>query len=122
MVVKDNKKKSDRKPNHIEEYFADKGMGNTTVNELFNSADEDIDVKTDISEGEIRLINTMFQNDNYLEDNGIDRVFENYLTKHMRLKISKDRESRKEFVDVNRKADEPSRDASNALKRIVGIN
>jgi len=90
------------KINPIEEYFKDRGTAELKRDELFEADDENIDIKTDLTEQRIVLVNTLHENDLFLMDRGLKPVFKSYYEKHLRLLISKDRKSREEFVDVNK--------------------
>lgn len=94
---------SNKMPDHIEEYFKDQESSKEAVQsrELFTADKENIDLKTDIDEKEIRKIATLLHNNKMLKDRGLKPVFNNYLYKLMRLKVSKDRKSRSEFVGLN---------------------
>src|SRR6056297_508662 len=94
----------DKKENPIEEYFTkvEKDSKNIASKQLFSGDDEDIDFKTDLTESDIKNINTLHMNDNYLKNIGLNPVFKNYYTKFMRLVISKNRKSRQEFVNLNK--------------------
>lgn len=91
-------------PNHIQEYFANKEGTAEAFHgrELFQAEADNVDIKTDLSAQEITLINKMHWNNEYLKRKGLKGVYGSFLTKYMRLKISLDRKSRKEFVDVNK--------------------
>ena len=87
--------------NHIEEYF-DATQGNKS-SELFRiNEKEDIDLKTDLSENEIKIVTTLFMTDDFLKEKKIPAVFEKYYNKYLRLRVSKDRLGRGEFVSMNR--------------------
>lgn len=89
---------------HIEEYFAqvEGSKENIISRELFNATDETIDLKTHLTDQEIVLINTLMFNNSILLSRGLKPVFQKWLNKYMRLKVSKDRLSRTEFVNVNK--------------------
>ena len=91
------------KENPIEEYFA-KQEGNKEVliaRELFKGG-ADVDLKTDLQAEEIVLLNNLMWNDNFLKSRGMRPLYESFTTSFMRLKISLERKSRGEFVDMNR--------------------
>ena len=95
-----NPVKTPLKNNHIEEYF-DVTQGNKS-SELFRiSEPEDIDLKTDLSENEIKIITTLHMTDEFLIARKIPRVFDKYVSKYLRLRVSKDRQGRGEFVTMN---------------------
>jgi hypothetical protein len=90
--------------NHIEEYFAEASQSKEvlTSKELFRAKPEDVDIKTDLSIQEIVLINKLKFNNELLKQAGLVPVYNNFLEHYLRLKISLDRKSRGEFVDMNR--------------------
>lgn len=103
-MIEDSKKKSDKMPNHIEEYFA-KHEGSKEAfhsRELFKADQENVDIKTDLSIQEIVLINKLLYNNLLLVQKGLKPVYNNFIYQYLRLKISLDRKSRGEFVSVNR--------------------
>lgn len=97
---------SSNKPmtNHIEEYFAESNQSKEvlTSKELFKALPEDVDIKTDLSIQEIVLINKLKFNNLLLKQAGLSEVYKDFLNNYLRLKISLDRKSRAEFVDMNR--------------------
>jgi len=91
------------KVNPIEEYFKDRVSSEEfKKSDLFNADDDDLDLKTDLTEKKIVLINTLYENDLFLIERGLKPVFKTYYEKQLRLLISKDRMSRKEFVEVEK--------------------
>jgi hypothetical protein len=108
-------------PNHIQEYFA-KIEGSKEAfhsRELFRASEEDVDIKTDLSIEEIILINKLLFNNELLKSKGIKPVYHNFLYKYMRLKISLDRKSRAEFVNINR--GDKTEEAVNLLSGLSNI-
>jgi hypothetical protein len=100
----EQKEKETTYNNHIEEYFDGKD-GNRT-NELFTLKEaEELDFKTDLSEEEIKIITGLVYADKYLEEHHIKKVFEKYYNKYLRLRVSKERLGRSEFVKMNSKED-----------------
>jgi len=91
-------------PDHIEEYFAEVEGSKQAMHsrELFNADNENIDLKTDLSNDEINLIAGLKFNDLFLKSKGLKPLFMNYYINYMRLKVSKDRKSREEFVNINK--------------------
>lgn len=88
----------------IEEYFL-KSLGNKEVltsKELFNATEDNVDIKTEVKFEEVFILNNMIHMDNLLKKRRLTPVFHKYLIQYMRLKISLDRKSRAEFVDMNR--------------------
>jgi len=93
-----------RMSDHIEEYFADATQSKEvlTSKELFKALPEDVDIKTDLTLQEIVLINKLMFNNELLKDAGLIPVYKEFLNHYLRLKISLERKSRAEFVDMNR--------------------
>lgn len=123
--TKKNNKKQNIKtdmPDHIDEYFVKNEGSKEAIQsrELFNADNKNIDLKTDLSNEEINYINTLLYNDRILISRGLKPVNTKYLFKYMRLKVSKDRLSRSEFVKINKEnqPDELLQTASN-LKNIT---
>lgn len=105
--------------NHIEEYFL-KSEGNSkdfASKELFK--DENIEVRTDINNNEIILINKLIFNDDFLLNKGLNPVFKKFYKNLMKLKISKDRKSRQEFVSINK--EDKTDDVLNGMGNISNI-
>lgn len=95
--------------NHIEEYFANK-EGNKDFlisREIFN-ADKDVDIKTDLDAQEISYITVLMYNNDLLRSKQLKPVYKEFLNNYMRLKISLKRQSRGEFVNINRGDDKTS--------------
>lgn len=92
-------------PDHIEEYFASQESSGEAIasRQIFSATEEDIDLKTDLNENEIPVIAVLKYNDEFLKSKGIKPVFTKYANYYMRLKVSKDRKSREEFVNINKK-------------------
>lgn len=91
--------------NHIEEYFLKNDNNSTAIasKELFK--DDNIELRTELKDEEIILINGMMFNNTMLKECGCEEVFEPFITNFMRLKVSKDRKSRGEFVSINKQND-----------------
>lgn len=105
--------------NHIEEYFL-KNDNNTTAiasKELFKG--DNIELRTDLKDEEIILINTMMFNNELLKEVGCEEVFKSFITNFMRLKVSKDRKSRGEFVSINKQND--SADVVSSMANIGNV-
>lgn len=89
--------------NHIEEYLRKEAKENNFI-ELFEvDENENLDLKTELNDEEIVLLNKIKINYEFLLGKRIDNIYKKYMDYFMRLKISKERRSRAEFVDVNRK-------------------
>jgi hypothetical protein len=91
-------------PNAIREYFAKTEGSKEALHSgiLFSATEGDIDLKTELTDQEIVLIDKIKMNELFLELCGIDNFLHKYLNNYMRLKVSRERKSRGEFVDVNR--------------------
>lgn len=103
-VFEKTKANIEQLPDHIKEYFAKTEGSKEALHSgiLFNASEKDIDLKTDINWQEIVLINKLKANDRFLIDCGLNPIYKEVLNSYMRLKVSMDRKSRTEFVDVNR--------------------
>jgi len=108
-------------PNPIEEYFTDKGMReNTHYDELFRVDEKDnLDLMTEVDDDEIRAIATLHLNDQWFMSMGARPVFSDFFNKYMRLKVSRNRKSREEYVDVNKKAKEELQEQG--MKQQLGV-
>ncbi len=95
-----------QKYNPIEDYFADRQENTSNDEPLFTADDEDIDLKTEVKDAEIKHIATLKYNDLFLQEIGVKPVYSAYINKYLRLKVSKDRQSRKEAVEVRKTAQE----------------
>lgn len=70
--------------------------------ELFRAEKEDVDIKTELTDQEIVLINKLIFNNKVLKECGLDPVWEDFIYHYMRLKVSRNRQSRGEFVSINK--------------------
>lgn len=94
-------------PTNVEEYFTNQ-EGNKDVlvaKEIFRAEPENVDIKTDLSHEEIQKITTLMYNNDLLKSKQLKPVYKNFLKNYMRLKISLERKSRTEFVDINKSND-----------------
>ena len=91
--------------NHIEEYFLKNDNDSKAIasKELFK--DDKIVLKTDLTDDEITIINKLYYNDAFLAKNKLNTPFDLVIQNYMKLKVSKDRQSRKEFVSINKNND-----------------
>lgn len=89
-------------PDFLEEYFVNNNVSRDLLlsQELFK-ADENLDLKTDVTPQELVLANKILFFDNFLTSRGIDSSFLSFIRNFLRLKISQDRKSRSEFVNLN---------------------
>jgi len=88
--------------NHIEEYFQDhKESSEERASRQIFTGGKDVDIKTDLDMKEISYINAMKMNDEFLKSRKLTPVFSYFYNNYLRLKISKDRKSRGEFVQIN---------------------
>lgn len=119
----ENIQKPKSMPSHIEEYLAkvEGSKESFASRELFEATLNNIDLKTHLTDQEINLINTLMFNNHILKSRGLVPIYDKWLEKFMRLKVSKDRLSRNEFVNINRQMT-PSEEISNIsnLKNIIG--
>lgn len=96
-------KQTERLPNKIKEYFAEKESKEQSISkELFDN--EDVKVKTELNDKGILVFSKMLFNHNFLVRKGIYSADElspylEYAENFMTLKISRERKSRQEFVD-----------------------
>ena len=90
--------------NHIEEYFSNKESNRDVLvsKELFKAERKDVDIRTDLKDKEIVLVNKLIFNNFLLRKYKVFPVFDEFINEYMRLKISLDRKSRGEFVTMNR--------------------
>lgn len=118
----ENIKKPKNMSSHIEEYFAKiEGTKESFVSrELFQAETDNIDLKTHLTDEEISLINTLLFNNSVLVSRGLKPIYSKWIEKFMRLKVSKDRLSRTEFVNSNRQMT-PAEELNNIsnLKNII---
>lgn len=107
-------------PRVVAEYFEDVNdvRKHTHYDELFNANKDNIDLQTQLTEGELRAVAVLQTNDKFLIQNGIPVVYENYLQSFMRLKISLERQSRKEYVEVNKNEQQEM----TAMQKLFGGN
>jgi|SRR6056297_517791 len=111
-----------KKSNPIDEYFANQeGAKENISDKLFDATDDNIKQKTELNDKEIGYASQMYLIDKYLENKGIKPIFSSYLLELFKLKVSKDRKSRQEFVTVNSmKEDEPMDMKNNPLMKMLG--
>lgn len=89
-------------PNHIEKYFNNKSKSSNFI-ELLEAENNNVDLRTDLSIEEIILVNTIILNGEFLKNRGLkNNIYERFINHYLRLKISKDRLSRQEFVTINK--------------------
>lgn len=110
---------------HIEEYFASQSDVSKELNagkELFKGESENIDLKTELEAEEIIMVNILHYNNEILEKLGINPPWKPFLEKFMRLKVSLKRQSRAEFVSVNKKFEdsEQTLDKMSNISNILG--
>jgi len=111
--------------NPIEHYFNNKHNTAEFI-ELFEGTDQNIDLRTDLSHEEIILVNVIKMNGEYLKEldpvEFKDNIYTRFINSYMRLKVSLDRKSRAEFVDINKKERfENNLHKFNALKDLTDI-
>lgn len=93
--------------NPLQEYV--KGHAwESTFQELFEAEKDNVDLRTDLSIQEIVIINKLIIDNEFLNEKiKLEKIplnlFGSFINHYLRLKISKDRLSRAEFVDINRR-------------------
>ena len=87
---------------HFDEYFdrVNESDGIRLGKEIFKANLKDVDIKTDLNTKEIYHINALKMIDKMLISHGVGSVYNIFYDDYFRLKISKDRLSRGEFVKV----------------------
>jgi len=123
-MAKANKYSQEELPDHINEYFTDSNENPDvqTSKELFRASTDDVDIKTDLNLQEIMIVSSLKANDESLKLHGLRPLYSDFLKDYLRLKISLDRKSRGEFVDMNRNGNKPEdliQNASN-VSNILG--
>lgn len=104
--------------NHIEEYLINSDNNSNLISkEIFKADSENIDLKTELIFKEVNLINRMVFNDSFLKSKGLRPVFKIFYHNYMRLKVSLDRKSRGEFVNINK-----SKDADDVINSLSSLN
>lgn len=90
--------------NHIFEYLERNEMSQQekASKEIFNADSENIDLRTHLDDFEISKISGMKMIDEILKSRGLSTQFNKFFDPYLRLKVSKDRLSRGEFVSINR--------------------
>ena len=93
----------------IEEFFNHKeqNMIGLSTKQLFTADDDDIDFKTETDLREIGIIERLYFFDTILQKRGLKPLYFRLYNKRLRLKISNERGSRKEFVKINTKGEDP---------------
>lgn len=99
---KETKREKESLNPHFDEYFdkINEGEGVRLGKEIFKASNEDVDIKTDLNTTEIYHINALKMLDKMLESHGVGKVYNLFYDDYFRLKISKERLSRGEFVKV----------------------
>lgn len=108
--------------NHIEEYFAQntENANVLTARAIFDAKPEDVDIKTDLMHREISLIAGLNEFDRAMKKHHVKQVYSKFLEEYLRLKISLDRKSRMEFVDMHR-AKDTTGDVLNTMSQVGNI-
>lgn len=93
---------SDKSP--IEEYLINENREreNLLSKELFKADGDNVDIKTELTDKEIVFINILLFNNMILKEKGLKPIYNKFLNQYMRLKISRLRQSRREFVEINK--------------------
>jgi hypothetical protein len=117
------------KINPIEEYFNNNTEKSTFI-DLFESQinnihsfDNNISLRSDLTIDEIILINIAILNSNLMFDKGMKfNIYDRFINQYMRLKVSLDRKSRQEFVNINKKDNfENNLDKFNAIQHLQEV-
>lgn len=87
---------------HFDEYFDKLNQSDSERigKEVFKAGKDDVDIRTDLNSNEIYHINALKMLDQMLERFGVGKTYNLFYDDYLRLKISKDRQSRGEFVKV----------------------
>lgn len=90
-------------PEHIREYVnVNPDSKEVQVGKELFKGDKDIELRTDLSDDKLCLINSSKFNDILLKEHHLSEIYAPFTTDFMKLRVSKDRKSRTEFVDLNR--------------------
>jgi hypothetical protein len=90
-------------PDHIDEFFKFLDNHDSDFLEIFQATDEDVDLKTELNKMEIVCSNILTTTGDRLESLGVpDNIFIVYTKDYFRKRISLDRKSRSEFVNINK--------------------
>jgi len=89
-------------PNHIQE-FVDNNPDAEKFLELFQATKKDIDLKTELNVKELVIVNKIRIMSEFLISKKLSPIYSDYINSHMRLRVSTDRKSRGEFVDIHKK-------------------
>lgn len=116
---------NDAKESPIIEYTKTQGSNKEAiVNKEIFKADDDVDVRTDVEWREITIVNSILAMNELFKRNGLSsfaKIQDDYIQQYLRLKISKERKSRAEFVAVNRQQNNID-DATALLGNLSSIN
>ena len=108
---------SSRLPDHIDQYFTSVANSVSKYSELFKGNEEFIDQMTELSHDELRLCLALLETHKFLDSVGIESPYLEYVFTFMRLQVSKDRQSRKEYVDVHKQVDNDMVSADSVRRR-----
>lgn len=105
----------------IDRFVMDLGMNDDKKDDEIFSAGKtknDIELRTDLTAKQRVLIQGIMENDEILYKCGISKIYDHFLQKFMRLSVSLDRQSRKEYSTANRPDNsmETIRTASNLVQ------
>lgn len=115
-------KETENLSNHIEEYFSNQNTNKDvlTSKELFKANKEDVDIKTELTDEEIVILNVIKVNQDDLIKRGIKDVYDTFINGFLRLKISRERKSRGEFVDMNKGNNNDTASLSDTINKLSG--
>lgn len=89
--------------NPISEYLDNRNHTSDFI-DLFEAEKHNVDLRTDLSHEEIILVNIIKMNASFLQNKGLNNnIFDSFIDQYLRLKISLERKSRGEFVDINKR-------------------
>lgn len=90
-------------PDPIEEYVKDNLGQESTFQDLFEATEENVDLRTEVTWPELVIVNKIKVVDDFIKEKLGESVYHNFINKYLRLRVSTDRKSRTEFVDINKK-------------------
>jgi len=106
----------------IDEFFMQSGEDRSQImDKLFDADEKNIKQKTELNDKEILIFAKMKFIDDYLESIGLNKIFSDFNNEIMSLKVSKDRQSRREFVEANKsnyEQEKPSGLSDTLLKKL----
>lgn len=91
--------------NPIDEYIDKNFSQESTFQDLFEATEENVDLRTEVTLPELVIVTKLKVVDDFIKEKLKlkDSVYHNFINKYLRLRISTNRKSRIEFVDINKK-------------------